>query len=187
MYNNHSTYPWDESGIQTQSGSCYRFIVGSGNPSTKNNAFVVDDVGNIYFGTSAGASIYHRTSTTGSNQYTAKSFTIQHPTITDRWLRHGCLEGPEGGVYYRGKGEAPAIISLPDYVVHIAVNFTIQITPIGEPRLMSTSEVSADGKFHVYGEGRFHWNVTGERISLEPEPLKTEVRLRNIGPYSWEY
>ena len=184
-YNDPNFFPWDNCISQTLPGVSYRFAVGSGTDSgTSNLAFSVDDVGNLYFGTSAGASIYQRISAT---EYTAKTFTIQHPTITDRWLRHGCLEGPEGGVYYRGKGEAPTIISLPDYVVHIAVNFTVQITPIGEPRLMSASEVSADGQFRVYGEGRFHWNVTGERISLEPEPLKSEVHLRNIGPYSWEY
>ena len=182
MYNNHTTYPWDESGTQTHPGSCYRFIVGSGSASAVNNAFVVDDVGNLYFGTSAGASIYQRT---GQNEYTPKAFTIQHPTINNRWLRHGCLEGPEGGVYYRGKGEAPTTIQLPNYATHIASDFTVQVTPIGSPRMMSASEVSPEGTFRVYGEGKFHWNAIGERVALDPEPLKTDVTIHSVGPYSW--
>ena len=181
-YNNYSTYPWSESVPQTLTGTCYRFIVGSGSASAGNNAFVVDDVGNLYYGTSAGASIYQRT---GQNEYTAKSFTIQHPTINNRWLRHGCLEGPEGGVYYRGKGEAPTTIQLPDYATHIASDFTVQVTPIGSPRMMSASEVSPEGTFRVYGEGKFHWNAIGERVALDPEPLKTDVTIHSVGPYSW--
>ena len=65
-YNNYSTYPWDESGAQTLQGTCYRFLVGSGDSTTGNNAFAVDDVGNLYFGTQAGACIYTRTE---SNTY----------------------------------------------------------------------------------------------------------------------
>ncbi len=65
-YNNYSTYPWDESETQAVPGTCYRFLVGSGDSTTGNNAFAVDDVGNLYFGTSAGACIYQRT---GLNTY----------------------------------------------------------------------------------------------------------------------
>ena len=32
-----------------------------------------------------------------------KTFVIQHPTNTNKYLIHACLEGPESGVYYRGK------------------------------------------------------------------------------------
>ena len=95
------------------------------------------------------------------------------------------MEGPEGGVYYRGKGEAPATIRLPDYATHIASDFTVQVTPIGSPRMMSASEVSQEGTFRVYGEGKFHWTAIGERVPLEAEPLKTEVNIHSMGPYSW--
>src|SRR5262245_13955049 len=33
-----------------------------------------------------------------------KSFQITHPLDSSAFLRHACLEGPENGVYYRGKG-----------------------------------------------------------------------------------
>ncbi len=186
QYNDPTFYPWDNSGAQALPGTCYRFAVGCGVSSGELNlGFGVDNVGNIYFGTDNGASIYYRTSATGADQYTAKAFTIQHPTINNRWLRHGCLEGPEGGVYYRGKGEAPITIQLPDYATRIASDFTVQVTPIGLPRMMSASEVSPEGSFQVYGEGTFHWNAIGERVALEAEPLKTDVTIHSVGPYSW--
>jgi hypothetical protein len=32
-----------------------------------------------------------------------KTFIIEHPIDTSKYLIHACLEGPEAGVYYRGK------------------------------------------------------------------------------------
>ena len=40
---------------------------------------------------------------TGTLTATAKSFDIPHPTKTDMRLRYGSLEGPENGVYVRGR------------------------------------------------------------------------------------
>ena len=34
-----------------------------------------------------------------------KSFIIDHPDDSSKYLVHVCLEGPEAAVYYRGKGE----------------------------------------------------------------------------------
>ena len=187
QYNDPGFFPWAKSGgTQTVSGTSFRFSVGAGSGDSDNNlGFAVDNVGNIYFGTTAGCSIYQRTSASGSTQYHAKSFTIQHPTDDERWLRHGCLEGPEAGVYYRGKDTAPTTIKLPEYAPKIASNFTVQITPIGEPRMMSSSEVSEEGNFQVFGEGKFHWHVTGTRLEMETQPLKKDITIKNFGPYSW--
>jgi hypothetical protein len=35
---------------------------------------------------------------------TSKTFIIDHPIKKDKYLVHACVEGPETGVYYRGKG-----------------------------------------------------------------------------------
>ena len=164
-------------------GDRIAFLQGKGSGvGSRDTGVIIDVNGNILL--KNGTSIYTRDDT-GGTAPALKSFTIQHPTIANRWLRHGCLEGPEGGVYYRGKGEAPATIRLPDYATHIASDFTVQVTPIGTPRLMSVSEVSPEGTFRVYGEGRFHWTAIGERVALDPEPLKTDVRIHSMGPYSW--
>ena len=71
----------------------------------------------------------------------AKSFVIEHPLnyleddkSNDKYLVHTCLEGPEVGVYYRGKCEIInkqfVVIQLPNYVSNLAYNFTIQIIRI---------------------------------------------------------
>ena len=44
-----------------------------------------------------------------------KLFDIPHPTKEKHRLRHGCLEGPENGVYTRGRLVNSNIINLPDY------------------------------------------------------------------------
>jgi hypothetical protein len=165
-------------------GTQMRFVVGCGTANNqRTNGFSVDNKGNIYFGTEDGCSIYRRN---GTDSFTPKSFTIQHPSDEERWLIHGCLEGPESGVYYRGKDVAPTVVKLPDYATKIADDFTVQITPIGEPRCMSCGEVNQDGFFEVNGEGRFQWHATGRRLSFDVEPRKEDVVIKRMGPYTWQ-
>ena len=158
-------------------------IIGNGTIGNRVNAFQVDDRGNVYLGdkTYIGASIYNY----DGAGYVAKNFTIQHPEKEENWLMHGCLEGPEGGVYYRGKDTAPTEVRLPSYAPKIAKDFTVNVTPIGDPRMMSVSEVSEEGVFKVNGEGKFFWTAIGERVKMNPEPRKTDVVVKNVGPYTW--
>ena len=44
-----------------------------------------------------------------------KPFDIPHPTKEGYRLRHVCLEGPESGVYYRGRLTKKNVIDLPEY------------------------------------------------------------------------
>ena len=44
-----------------------------------------------------------------------KGFDIKHPNKDNHRLRHICLEGPEAGVYFRGRLTGSNIINLPDY------------------------------------------------------------------------
>jgi hypothetical protein len=124
---------------------------------------------------------------------TSKNFVIQHPDDKDKFLVHACLEGPEDGVYYRGKAEISnnefTIINLPDYVKNLAYDFSIQITPIysGKKELkpLQVSEVE-NNKFIVYGENtKFYWLVHAKRGDIVVEPLKTDVDLKGSGPYKW--
>ena len=61
-----------------------------------------------------------------------KNFNIPHPTKSDKRLIHGCLEGPEYGVYVRGKTSA-RIIELPDYWSGLVDedSISVQLTSIG--------------------------------------------------------
>ena len=130
---------------------------------------------------------------TGTNEITydaAKTFVIQHPTNPEKHLVHACLEGPEAGVYYRGTGtivDSSAVITLPDYVQHIASEFTVQVTPIynGTIRTLNASCVS-NNSFTVYGSsGDFYWHVYGKRVTIEVEPDKASTVVHGDGPYRW--
>jgi hypothetical protein len=118
-----------------------------------------------------------------------KTFVIDHPIDNNKYLVHACLEGPEAGVYYRGKGQIvnneSVTIDLPYYVADLAADFTVNITPIfnGKINVLNSSEV-ANNKFTVYGENcGFHWIVYGKRLDIEVEPVKSETNVKGEGPY----
>ena len=122
-----------------------------------------------------------------------KSFVIDHPIDSQKYLVHACLEGPEVGVYYRGEGtiqQEKVTITLPEYVSVFAHAFTVQVTPIYEseeeaPRCLMVTRVW-NGSFTVKGApGSFYWHVYGKRASLEAEPVKTSVSVLGQGPYKW--
>ena len=123
-----------------------------------------------------------------------KTFVINHPTKSDSYLVHACLEGPEAGVYYRGEAKIEdnksVTIQLPDYVSSFASNFTIQITPIysddaDENIVYSTSRVK-NNSFSVRGKnGSFYWIVYGQRGTIVVEPKKAEVQVFGDGPYKY--
>jgi hypothetical protein len=120
----------------------------------------------------------------------AKTFVIDHPVDSSRYLVHACLEGPESGVYYRGKGTImegnleSATVTLPDYTRDF-YNFTISITPIGKPRTFSVSEFE-NGKFEVFSTpGDFFWTVYATRSDIHVEPYKSDTVIKGSGPYRW--
>ncbi len=127
----------------------------------------------------------------GSSGQTIKSFVIDHPIDSEKYLVHACLEGPEAYVQYHGKGEAKGgriVISLPDYAVKLCNpnSWVIQITGIGNNynRQFTCDEVEG-GKFTVYGNGKFFWQAVGTRATFEVEPLKSSVNVNGVGPYKY--
>jgi hypothetical protein len=70
----------------------------------------------------------------GDLSATSKSFLIPNKLKPGYMLRHGSLEGPEHGVYHRGKLNGLGIIELPEYWGWLVDEdtITVQITPIGE-------------------------------------------------------
>jgi len=129
--------------------------------------------------------------TTSEITYSTKTFVIEHPINNSKYLVHACLEGPEGGVYYRGINEISngefIEIELPDYVEKLATEFTCYITPIydsiNKNKIYETTEIS-NCKFKVYGpNGKFNWIVYGKRINIECEPNKIDIEIGGTGPY----
>ena len=118
----------------------------------------------------------------------AKTFVIDHPDDKEKYLVHGCLEGPEGGVYYRGRGEVGTPVVLPKYVPNLIKGEpTIQVTPIynGSVRTLNCSEYDLKtNSFEVFGtEGPFYWTFTAKRCDVNVEPLKAETNVNGNGPY----
>ena len=68
----------------------------------------------------------------GTLDAATKNFKIQHPTIPGYYLVHSSLEGPERGIYVRGKLKNSDTILLPDYWEGLTDDddITVQLTPI---------------------------------------------------------
>ena len=130
--------------------------------------------------------------TTKEIQYdTTKTFVIDHPTKSENYLVHSCLEGPEAGVYYRGEGKITfgnsVIINLPDYT-DAFFDFSVNVTSIGKPITLGVSRVR-NCKFEVYGPPNetceFFWTVYAKRGNVVVEPRKENVTVNGDGPYRW--
>lgn len=108
-----------------------------------------------------------------------KPFDIPHPTKEGYRLRHVCLEGPESGVYFRGRITNKKEIILPNYWKGLVdwTTITVSLTPIGSHQnvivkrfdeekiyLQSNGGIPIDCFFHVYGERK-----DGERLIVEYE------------------
>ena len=75
-----------------------------------------------------------------------KGFDIKHPTKEGYRLRYICLEGPEGGVYHRGRITGTNVINLPDYwkdLVDID-SISVQLQPIGRQQNLVIQEIDKD-------------------------------------------
>jgi len=72
-----------------------------------------------------------------------KSFLIPHPTKPNKKLRYGSLEGPENGVYVRGRLQGTDCIQLPEYWTKLVDpdSITVQLTPRGKPQQLYVREV----------------------------------------------
>jgi len=128
-----------------------------------------------------------------------KTFVIQHPLQPEQYLVHGCLEGPESGVFYRGtavveSGAQSARVALPAYVTSLADNFTMSVSRVlteesgcgAVAGAVAASRVDAQGCFWVYGPaGEYDWVVHGRRAILEVEVPKASATLCGSGPYTY--
>jgi hypothetical protein len=86
----------------------------------------------------------------GSFAATTKSFVIDHPTKEGMRLRYGSLEGPENGVYVRGRLKDNNVIELPDYWTKLVDEdtITVNLTPIGKHQKLYVEDIK-DNCVHV--------------------------------------
>ena len=111
-----------------------------------------------------------------------KPFDLVHPTKgKGHRLRHACIEGPEVGVYYRGRLKESNVIELPYYwkdLVH-EDSITVQLQPIGSNQNLVIQEFN--NEFIVIAEDSTNtdlitdlstidcfYHVYGERKDINP-------------------
>ena len=113
----------------------------------------------------------------GSIKAQTKSFKIQHPLDANKYLEHGSLEGPEHGIYQRGRasGKGTVQVDLPDYFEALSENdITVHITS----RIPSSLYVTeSNSKFFIVKRTKsnflrneyieFDYFVVGERTDIK--------------------
>ncbi len=111
-----------------------------------------------------------------------KPFDIQHPTKGEgHRLRYACIEGPEVGVYYRGRLKESNVIQLPYYWKDLVNedSITVQLQPIGSNQNLVIQEFN--NEFIVIAEDSTNtdlitdlstidcfYHVYGERKDINP-------------------
>jgi hypothetical protein len=136
----------------------------------------------VYTGATSSDKVLQTANGSGTNFYvtangdlsaTSKSFLIPNKNKPGYMLRHGSLEGPEHGVYHRGKLKNTNLIELPDYWGWLVDEdtITVQITPIGSfqkylIKSISTSQIeisNLDGSDNI----ECFYIIHGERKDID--------------------
>ena len=133
---------------------------GSGN----HNLYVDGDI------TSAGTGRYIYAVNLNVTGY--KNFEIEHPTKENMMLVHSSLEGPEAGVYYRGRAQSDTI-TLPDYWTGLVRDgtITVQLTPNGSFQHLYVVSTSLSEIKIGAAEGETidcYYIIYGERADVAP-------------------
>ena len=166
-----NVYPQSTSDNQTVLGSIthMNFVGDSNGNGTGGNFYWGYGVNSADSGTFTQTMSLTRTGdldVAGALTGTTKSFDIEHPTKEGMRLHHGSLEGPEHGVYVRGKSQT-GVIELPDYWTGLVDEdtITVQLTAIGKPQELYVEKIE-DNKVYVSGENYFYF-VQAERKDIE--------------------
>ena len=103
-----------------------------------------------------------------------KPFDIKHPTKGDgHRLRYACIEGPEVGVYCRGRVRNEKIIKLPYYWKDLVdvESISVQLQPIGVHQDVIVKRWDAE-TIHLQAQGGLpvncFYHVYGERKDVNP-------------------
>jgi len=104
-----------------------------------------------------------------------KPFDMVHPTKgTGNRLRYACIEGPEVGVYFRGRTQDNEII-LPDYWKDLVVtsSITVQTQPVGSAQDIIVKSWD-DSKITLEGVTDCFYHVYAERKDVNPLVVEYE-------------
>jgi hypothetical protein len=134
---------------------------------------IIDGSGNMGINTGS-TTLTYKLQVNGSFAATSKSFLIDHPTKPGMKLRYGSLEGPENGVYVRGRLKGNSTIELPEYWTKLVDpdSITVELTSIGKHQKLYVQDIR-DNKVYVVNDGLFaseincFYTVYGERVDVE--------------------
>jgi hypothetical protein len=140
--------------------------------SALENSIIYDDGTNIGIGTAIPG---YKLEVNGSFAATTKSFIIDHPTKEGKKLRYASLEGPENGVYIRGKSGAD-IIELPEYWEKLVDSDSVTVTLTSIGKFQPLYVISKNNKEVEIGgvEGEYNYVIYGERIDVEKLIVEVE-------------
>ena len=129
-----------------------------------------------------------------------KGFDIKHPTKENHRLRYVCLEGPEGGVYYRGILKDSEFIELPDYWKDLVdtKTITVHLTPIGTYQYLyytvaknriivkNHSNLPTHCSYVIYGERKDGERLIPEYEGNSPEDYPGKNDQYSIAGYHYD-
>ena len=121
-----------------------------------------------YFLPLSGGTVYGNTTINGTLSATTKSFDIPHPTQDGMRLRYGSLEGPENGVYVRGRLTGSSVIELPEHWSGLVDedSITVQLTAIGKSQDLWVEDVSIEQVRVCDASTDCFYMVMAERIDV---------------------
>ena len=103
----------------------------------------------------------------------AKPFDIPHPSKSTHRLRHVSLEGPEIGVYFRGKLINSTTITVPEYWANLvdAETITVNLTPIGSYQELFVDKIDWGKIIHIKNNSgaaiNCYYTVYAERKDMD--------------------
>ena len=112
---------------------------------------------------------------------TSKLFDIPHPTKEKKRLVHACLEGPENGVYVRGRLTGKNVIELPDYWRGLVdpASITVNLTQIGSSQDLIVDKIEWGSRIVIRSGSASnidcYYTVNATRKDVAPIEVEQDV------------
>jgi len=111
----------------------------------------------------------------------SKLFDIPHPTKEKKRLVHACLEGPENGVYVRGRLTGNNVIELPDYWRGLVdpASITVSLTQIGSSQDLIVDKIEWGSRIVIRSGSASnidcYYTVNATRKDIAPFEVEQDV------------